>query len=105
MLRIMSFVAGLWFLIAPLSAVAATALQSVPSAIDQSAQRYVQNDAVRTPPSAARKYPQAQGPAIVYLLRGFLNVFSLGMDDLARKLQADGIPATVTNHADVDIVT
>lgn len=105
MLRIISFVAGVWFLIAQLSAVAATELQSVPSAIDQRAQRYAQNDAVRTPPSAAHKYPQAQGPAIVYLLRGFLNVFSLGMDDLARKLQANGISATVMNHADLDIVT
>ena len=104
MLRIISCVAGVWFLIAPLSAVAATALQLVTSAIDQSAQRYVQNDAVRTQPSAPHKYSQAQGPAKVYLLRGFLNVFSLGMDDLATKLQADGISATVMNHADDDLV-
>ena len=103
MLGITSSVGGAWFLI-----VAATALQLVPSdanAIDQSAQRYVQNDAVRTRPSAARKYPQARGPAKVYLLRGFLNIFSLGMDDLASKLQADGISATVMNHADADLVT
>ncbi len=40
----------------------------------------------------------------MYLLRGFLNIFSLGMDDLAAKLQADGISATVTNHADADTV-
>ena len=104
MLKIISCVAGVWFLIASLSAVAATALQSVTSAIDQSVQRYAQNDAVRTQPSAAHKYPQAQGPAKVYLLRGFLNVFSLGMDDLATKLQADGISATVMNHADDDLV-
>jgi hypothetical protein len=122
MLRIASSVAGAWFLIAPLTAVAATALQSVPSdtsafyqsaiyrnATDQSAQRYVQNNPVRTQPPAPRKNPQAQapaqGPPQVYLLRGFLNVFSLGMDDLAAKLQADGISATVMNHADADFVT
>ena len=34
----------------------------------------------------------------VYLIRGFANVFSLGMDDLASKLQAQGIPASVSNH-------
>jgi hypothetical protein len=114
MLRITSCLAGAWFLIAPLTAVAAPALPSFPSggnginqrAMDQSAQRTAQNNAVRTqPPAAARKYPQAQGPAQVYLLRGFLNVFSLGMDDLAGKLQADGISATVMNHADADFVT
>jgi hypothetical protein len=57
-----------------------------------------------TQPSAPRSYPQAGGPAKVYLLRGFLNVFSLGMDDLAAKLRADGIAATVMNHAEEDIV-
>jgi hypothetical protein len=106
MLRITSCAAAAWFLIAPLTAVSAT-VQSVPSdgnPTKQSAPRYVQNDVVRTQPSATRKYPQAQGPAQVYLLRGFLNVFSLGMDDLARKLQADGISATVMNHADADFI-
>src|SRR5271169_4051112 len=80
MLRITTAVAGAWFLLAPLTAVAATALQLVPTdanAINQSAQRYAQNNAVRTQPPAARKTPQALGPAQVYLLRGFLNVFSL----------------------------
>jgi len=108
MLRMTSFVAGAWILMAPLTAVAATALQLAPAdgnAINQGVQHYVQNDAVRTQPSAARKSPQARGPAKVYLLRGFLNVFSLGMDDLAAKLQADGISATVMNHADADFVT
>jgi hypothetical protein len=31
----------------------------------------------------------------VYLLRGFANVFSLGMDQIAAKLQQQGIHATV----------
>jgi hypothetical protein len=36
--------------------------------------------------------------AHVYLLRGVLNIFSLGLDDIAAKLQAQGIPVTVTNY-------
>jgi hypothetical protein len=35
--------------------------------------------------------------AHVYLLRGVLNVFSLGLDEIAAKLQARGIPVTVAN--------
>lgn len=34
----------------------------------------------------------------VYLLRGLLNIFSLGMDTLAEKLNAMGIQAEVFNH-------
>ena len=34
----------------------------------------------------------------VYLLRGFLNVFSLGMDQLANELRRRGIEAVVANH-------
>ena len=35
--------------------------------------------------------------AHVYLLRGVLNVFSLGLDEIAARLQAQGIPVTVAN--------
>jgi hypothetical protein len=106
-LGIGSILRGALFLPALFTAVATTMLQLISSdadAMDQRAGRYVQNDTVRTKPSTARKYPQAQGPAQVYLLRGFLNVFSLGMDDLAARLQSEGISATVTNHADADLV-
>jgi hypothetical protein len=34
----------------------------------------------------------------VYLLRGFANVFSLGMDQIAAKLQQHGVHATVDNY-------
>lgn len=34
----------------------------------------------------------------VYLYRGLMNVFSLGMDDIAKQLRAQGIEATVYNH-------
>jgi hypothetical protein len=36
--------------------------------------------------------------AHVYLLRGLLNVFSLGLDDIAAKLQQHGINVTVANY-------
>jgi hypothetical protein len=36
--------------------------------------------------------------AHVYLVRGVLNIFSLGMDEIAAKLHQQGITATVHNH-------
>jgi hypothetical protein len=36
--------------------------------------------------------------AHVYLLRGVLNIFSLGLDDIAVRLEAQGIPTTVVNY-------
>ncbi len=36
--------------------------------------------------------------AHVYLMRGLLNVFSLGLDEIAAKLEAQGIPVTITNY-------
>ena len=36
--------------------------------------------------------------AHVYFLRGVLNIFSLGLDDIAAKLQQEGIPSTVANY-------
>ena len=42
----------------------------------------------------------AQPRAHVYLLRGLMNIFSLGMDTLAEKIQRRGIHATVHNHAE-----
>jgi hypothetical protein len=40
------------------------------------------------------------GPARVYLFRGLMNVFSLGMDDLAQKIEHAGIAASVLNHSE-----
>jgi hypothetical protein len=42
----------------------------------------------------------AQSRAHVYLLRGLMNIFSLGMDTLASELNKRGVYATVDNHAD-----
>src|SRR5712691_2918808 len=44
--------------------------------------------------------PSESGAARVYLLHGWMNVFSLGMDDLAQKLEREGIPSSVRNHAE-----
>jgi hypothetical protein len=40
--------------------------------------------------------PGASG-AHVYLLRGVLNIFSLGLDQIAAKLEQQGIPVTIAN--------
>jgi hypothetical protein len=42
----------------------------------------------------------AQPRAHVYLLRGLMNIFSLGMDSLAVEIQHYGIYATVHNHGE-----
>lgn len=48
----------------------------------------------------ARRVGQGTSAGHVYLLRGLLNIFSFGMDDLAAKIQARGIGASVYNHAE-----
>jgi hypothetical protein len=48
--------------------------------------------------STAADAATGRRPGHVYLLRGLLNVFSLGMDDLANKLQAVGVTATVHSY-------
>ncbi len=40
----------------------------------------------------------AASGAHVYLLRGVLNIFSLGLDEIAAKLQQQGITVTVANY-------
>ncbi len=56
------------------------------------------------PPPAHAAAPAAKslgtGPARVYLFRGLMNVFSLGMDDLAQKIEHAGIAASVLNHSE-----
>lgn len=49
--------------------------------------------------SSSRK-SSAKDSVHVYLLRGLLNVFSLGMDELADKIKATGIAASVHNHTE-----
>jgi hypothetical protein len=42
--------------------------------------------------------------AHVYLFRGLMNIWSLGLDDLAQKMRRRGIPATVFNHLEARTV-
>jgi hypothetical protein len=51
-----------------------------------------------TPAAAEASHPH------VYLMRGLLNVFSLGMDQLAAEIQSHGIAADVYNHTVADSV-
>ena len=48
----------------------------------------------------AARPSMAQPRAHVYLLRGLMNIFSLGMDTLAEKIQRRGIYATIHNYAE-----
>jgi len=54
--------------------------------------------AVGLAPRSAEAAQAAPASAHVYLMRGVLNIFSLGMDQMASRLQAQGIPASVHNH-------
>lgn len=51
-------------------------------------------------PKAARRAAVQNNYTQVYLLRGLLNIFSLGMDDLAQKLEQRGIRTSVHNHSE-----
>ena len=55
--------------------------------------------AIGASPTQARNSASTASTAHVYLLRGVLNIFSLGLDDIAAQLQAQGIPVTVANFA------
>lgn len=54
----------------------------------------VTTGAIYAQPAARASHPGHH----VYLLRGLLNIFSLGLDDIGAKLQQRGINATVHNH-------
>jgi hypothetical protein len=48
-------------------------------------------------PAAAVPQANPASTTHVYLLRGVLNIFSLGLDTIGSRLEAQGIPVTVTN--------
>ena len=52
------------------------------------------------PMASARVHaaPARPASAHVYLMRGVLNIFSLGMDEMAAQLRRQGIPADVNNY-------
>ena len=47
---------------------------------------------------------QAVSRPHVYLMRGLLNIFSLGMDQLAAQIESHGIDASVYNHTFADFI-
>lgn len=54
-------------------------------------------------PGAPREH-EAASRAHVYLLRGLMNIFSLGMDQLAVRIAQHGVAASVHNHAEADAI-
>jgi hypothetical protein len=54
-------------------------------------------------PAVAKEHEAPSRPH-VYLLRGLMNIFSLGMDQLAAKIAQRGIAASVHNHAEADAI-
>jgi hypothetical protein len=53
---------------------------------------------VLSPFSASFAHTAPAVRAHVFFVRGFLNVFSLGLDEMATKLRRQGIHASVSNH-------
>jgi hypothetical protein len=56
------------------------------------------------PRAAAKDAHEKAGLPHAYLMRGLMNVFSLGMDQLAVLIARHGIEASVHNHAEADAV-
>ena len=53
----------------------------------------------------ADEKPKASNVAHAYLFRGLMNIFSLGMDDLAEKLQHSGVPSSVHEYGSWEAVS
>ena len=60
--------------------------------------------ATAAPRAAAKDAHKTVSLPHVYLTRGLMNVFSLGMDQLAVIIARHGIEASVHNHAEADAV-
>ncbi len=82
-----------WLLLPVLASVS---MMAVPALAQTTAS--TERSAAKSKPAPKRATSQANGH--VYLLRGLMNIFSLGMDDLAAKIQARGISASVHNHSE-----
>jgi hypothetical protein len=82
--------------IAPAATVPATKAPA-PAAATAPASASTKAPAAAKPPTTTQRVDAGHGR--VFLLRGLVNVFSLGMDTLARKLRAKDIPVRVTNFS------
>jgi len=58
--------------------------------------------AAGAPAARDPEHEAAASHAHVYLMRGLMNIFSLGMDQLAATIAQHGIAATVHNHSQAD---
>ena len=74
------------------------ALSIAPAAAAQTAKPAPHAGAHAVTTHAATTHDDASRPH-VYLMRGLLNIFSLGMDQLASQIARNGIDATVYNHS------
>jgi thioesterase domain-containing protein len=54
--------------------------------------------------AAPQTAPRPSGKVHVYLMRGLLNVFSLGLDSIAARLNQHGIQATAHNHMEATAI-
>lgn len=63
-----------------------------------------QGSALAQPFPGRHQMPSVRAHTEVYLLRGLFNIFSLGMDELGRKLVNAGIRAKVINHTEWNAV-
>jgi hypothetical protein len=59
---------------------------------------------VKIPAIKVTAHEDATSRAHVYLMRGLLNIFSLGMDQLAAEIAHNGVDASVYNHSVADSV-
>jgi hypothetical protein len=78
--------------------IAPQAALSAPKIVQHASLQHAAMPHTPAPGAAENSHPH------VYLMRGLLNIFSLGMDQLATEIQSHGIEATVYNHTVADSV-
>jgi Thioesterase domain len=77
---------------------ASASLLTVLATVLPAAAQNANTQSAKTTPHEVASRPQ------VYLMRGLLNIFSLGMDQLAAQIERRGIDASVYNHSVADTV-
>ncbi len=84
----------------------AAALSATKPAVRQVVSRQAVSHRLASHRAASRQFASRQvvSRPHVYLMRGLLNIFSLGMDQLAAEIQQRGIDASVYNHTFAETV-
>ena len=86
---------------APQGAASVQSAQAITTAAADPAKSKAKANPARTKKSAGKKAPPVVQPtkaASVYLMRGFLGIFSLGMDRLNAQLKAAGVKTKIIGH-------